>query len=91
MSPAVVELMEELVTDPRRQQTFRRSPQEYVADRGLSPAERATVTCGDVGRIREMLTAHSPLGEHPGALVFLLVLASALDEAEAGPDALVRA
>ncbi|MFE9679236.1 hypothetical protein ACFYO5_34840 [Streptomyces sp. NPDC006259] len=71
MSPAVVELMEELVTDPRRQQAFRRSPQEYTADRGLSQAEQTALTSGDVKRIRAVLADHSSVKEAPSALLLV--------------------
>lgn len=74
MSPAVVELMEELVTDPRRQQAFRRSPQEYTADRGLSPAEQAALTSGDVSRIRAVLAEHSPVKEASHATLIVSIL-----------------
>ncbi|MET9324757.1 hypothetical protein ABZX75_32090 [Streptomyces sp. NPDC003038] len=74
MSPAVVELMEELVTDPRRQQAFHRSPQEYVAGRGLSPAEEAALTSGDADRVRALLAEHSPIKETPHALVLYVAV-----------------
>ncbi|GAU66171.1 hypothetical protein SSP35_02_05400 [Streptomyces sp. NBRC 110611] len=72
MSAAVVDFVEELVTQPRRQHAFRRSAEAYVADSALGTAEREAVVSGDVGRIRGLLSEHSPVREEPSALIVIL-------------------
>ncbi|MFF4602331.1 hypothetical protein ACFY12_06160 [Streptomyces sp. NPDC001339] len=74
MSAAVVEFVEELVTQPRRQHAFRRSAEAYVADSALGTEEREAVVSGDVGRIRGLLSQHSPVREEASAVLLLVIL-----------------
>ena len=84
MPAAVVEFMEELVTQPRRQHSFHCSPEAYVADSALSSTEREAAVSGDVVRMRALLAEHSPVKEMQGALIFLVVIASDDDESNEG-------
>ncbi|WP_438490138.1 hypothetical protein [Streptomyces sp. S186] len=72
MSAPVVDFVEELVTQPRRQHAFRRSAEAYVADSALGAAEREAVVSGEVSRIRSLLSEHSPVREEPSALIVIL-------------------
>ncbi|WP_221350106.1 hypothetical protein [Streptomyces beigongshangae] len=80
MQHAVVDFMEELVTQPRRQHSFRRSPEAYIAGSALSRTEREAVASGDVSRMRAVLAEYSPVKEEAGGLLILL----AFDEEESG-------
>jgi hypothetical protein len=72
--PAVVEFMEELALQPRRQHTFRRSPDAYVGDSALTVSEREAVTSGEVGPVRALLAEHSPVKEASGGIIFVVAL-----------------
>ncbi|MEU7278963.1 hypothetical protein AB0A69_09330 [Streptomyces sp. NPDC045431] len=72
MPAAVVDFMEELVTQPRKQHAFRRSTEAYVADSALTASEREAVVSGDVERTRTALAEHSRVKESHTILIVLL-------------------
>ncbi|WP_158827804.1 hypothetical protein [Streptomyces sp. NRRL S-118] len=73
MPAAVVDFMEELVTQPRRQHAYRRSAEAYVADSALTASEREAVVSGDVDRMRAVLAEHSGVKEECHAVLVVII------------------
>ncbi|MFE9651359.1 hypothetical protein ACFYO0_46280 [Streptomyces sp. NPDC006365] len=85
MTVPVVEFMEELVTQPRRQMEFRRSAEVYASANGaLTSSEREALASGDVRRTRDLLTEHSPVREVSGNIMLLFFLAPDEEDSSKG-------